>query len=144
MFKGSSPLGAKQMSLATLHDIVNNAFLGDSVTPIARTGSVNGTGIDCTGVDGPINAISYVGAATGSPTSFSVTAKLQESDTSGGTYTDLASQTSPGAQTAQGILALRGIRTKKYVRVVQTISFVGGSSPAVPTSACLIGQKRSY
>lgn len=132
------------MSFSTLHDIVNNAFLGNSIAPISRTTDVNGTGFDCTAVDGPINAVSQVGAATGSPTSFSVTAKLQESDTQNGTYTDLASQTSPGAQAAAGTVALRGIRTKKWVRLVQAISFSGGSSPAVPTSGLLIGQKRSY
>lgn len=132
------------MSFATLHDLPNNAFLGASIAPLSRTTSANGTGVDCTLVDGPINALSHVGAATGTPDSFSVTAKLQESDTSGGTYTDLATQSSPGAQAAAGVVALRGIRTKKFVRIVQTIAFVNGSSPAIPTSGTIIGQNRVF
>lgn len=132
------------MSFATLHDLPNNAFLGVSVAPAAQTATVNGAGVDCTGVDGPINALSQVGAATGSPTSFTVTAKLQESDTSGGTYTDLATQSSPGAQAAAGAVAVRGIRTKKFVRVVQTIAFVSGTSPTIATAAIVIGQNRSF
>lgn len=132
------------MSLATLHDLPNNAFLGNSVAPAAQSASVNGAGVDCTGVDGPINAISTVGAATGAPTSYTVTAKLQESDTSGGTYTDIVTQSSPGAQAAAGSVAVRGIREKKFVRVVQTIAFVAGTSPTIATSAVLIGQQRAY
>jgi hypothetical protein len=132
------------MAFATLHDLPNNGFLGVSVAPAAQTATVNGAGVDCTVVDGPINAISQVGAAAGSPTSYTVTAKLQESDTSGGTYTDLATQSSPGAQTAAGAVAIRGIRTKKFVRVVQTIAFVSGTSPTIATSAIVIGQNRTF
>lgn len=132
------------MSFATLHDIVNNAFLGQSVAPLSRTASVNGAAVDCTGVDGPINGLSIVGAATGTPDSFSVTAKLQECDTSGGTFTDIVTQSSPGAQAAAGVVPLRGIREKQFVRIVQTIAFVNGTSPAIPTAGILIGQNRSF
>ena len=132
------------MAFATLHDLPNNGFLKASVAPAAQSATVNGTGVDCTGVDGPVCAISQVGATTGSPTSFTVTGKLQESDTSGGTYTDIANQYSPGAQAAAGVVGLRGLRTQAFVRVVQTIAFVAGTSPTVATSAAIVSQNRSF
>lgn len=131
------------MSFATLHDLPNNAFLAPSIAPAAQTATINGAGVDCTLIDGPVNAISNVGAATGSPTSYTVTAKLQES-ADNSNWTDIVTQSSPGAQTAAGSVALRGIREKQYVRVVQTIAFVSGTSPTIATSATIIGQLRKY
>ncbi|NBW10082.1 MAG: hypothetical protein EBR82_18845 [Caulobacteraceae bacterium] len=111
-------------------------------TALSGTTAANGSAVDCDLADGPIYGIFNTGAATGSPTSFTVTCKLQESDTSGGTYTDLVSQTTLVLSAGSTMGIIQGIRTKRYVRTVVTPAFTGGSSPTVPTSANVVGQKR--
>lgn len=113
---------------------------------LSGTTANTGDAVDCANYDGPIYALAQVAAATGTPDSFTVTAKLTESDTSGGTYTDLATQTTgtdavlSANNTAK---IIRGIRTKRYVKVVLTPAFVGGSSPGIDASSAVLGQLRN-
>lgn len=111
-------------------------------TALSGTTAANGSAVDCDGMEGPIFGVVAVGTATGSPTSFTVTGKLQESDTSGGTYTDLAVQDQVVISASGTEAIIRGQRTKRYVRTVVTPAFVGGTSPTAPTASIVLGYKR--
>lgn len=111
-------------------------------TALSGTTAANGSAVDCDGMEGPVFGIVAVGTATGSPTSFTVTGKLQESDTSGGTYTDLATQDTAVVSASGTQAIIRGQRTKRWVRTVVTPAFVGGSSPTAPTAAVVVGFAR--
>ncbi len=79
----------------------------------------------------------FLGAATGSPSAVSVTAKLQDS-ADGSTWADVvADDVNPTVQVAvtavntQGFFAIDASRLKRYVRLVFTVAFTGGSSPTI-------------
>lgn len=125
------------------YDLVNNLSVSNSIPPQSASAAVNGAGVDCTNNEGPIHLEVSVGAATGSPTSFGVAAKLQESPDNS-TWTDMVTQRPTVNLTAAGAAYVQGIRTMKYVRPVVTPTFVGGTSPAIMIQATVTGQKRSY
>lgn len=79
----------------------------------------------------------FLGAATGSPSAVSVTAKLQES-ADDSTWTDVDDddinstvQVAVTAVNSQGFMAIDASRLKRYVRLVFTVAFTGGSSPTI-------------
>ena len=127
-------------------DLKNQYEAKNSLEDAAQSGTTaaNGSAVDCDSYRGPIHAVANVGAVTGTPDSFIVTVKLQESDTSGGTYTDLETQSTGVISAAAGCVMVRGIRTKRYVRAVATPAFVGGTSPATTVSANVLGRKASF
>lgn len=126
-------------------DVVNQLGGGPSQLPgssaLSGTTAANGSSVDCDGVEGPVSLAVLTGAATGSPTSFTVTAKLQESD-DGSTWADIATQTTLVMTAGSSVGKLRGIRTKRYVRSVLTPAFVGGTSPTVPCASWVTGNIR--
>jgi hypothetical protein len=78
-----------------------------------------------------------VGTPTGTPTSFSIAANIQDSaDGSTGwadvTGTSITAITANGGQASVKII-LRG--TRGYIRAKVVPAFVGGSSPAIPIAA---------
>ena len=88
------------------------------------------------------------GLSTGTPTSFIVSCKVQECDTSGGTYTDVA------VGPANPVVATTNITTvstdrwleldlsalQQFIRFVFTVSFVGGTSPTIFLAGeCILG-----
>lgn len=129
-------------------DLVNNAAGGVSILPgstaLIGTTVITGAAIDCQQIDGPVHGIFSLGAATGSPDSFAVACKLTECATSGGSYTDIADQTTLSLTSGSTRGFVRGTRTMRYVKCVETPAFVGGSAPTIPSSAQIIGQKHSY
>ncbi len=81
----------------------------------------------------------FIGAVTGAPTSFSVDAKLQESSDNS-VWTDVAADLSINLKVAftqrtaintQDWLTADLSRLKRYVRLVFTVAFVGGTAPTV-------------
>lgn len=111
-------------------------------TALSGTTAANGSSVDCDLIEGSVTLFVFTGATTGSPSSFSVAAKLQESDDGSNNWTDLATQETLSVTTASSRGALRGIRTKRYVRSVLTPAFVGGSSPTMPTCSFVTGNLR--
>lgn len=108
------------------------------------SGTVDGTGIDRMGYD-EVTLLVTAGAATGTPDSFSVNCKLQESDDNS-TFTDVAD----GAITAlvaagTGEVSVIGKPSlKRYIRTRTVHAFVNGTSPKVPVSvAVLLGRPES-
>lgn len=84
--------------------------------------------------------LAQVGDATGSPTSYAVTVKLQESDTTtGGDFTDVAGKSfvlDADGESADLDVDLRTL--KRYIRLVATPAFTGGTSPTVSVQGSII------
>lgn len=127
-----------------LNDLDTTQAGGGSVRPQASAAAtVDGSAVDLLGAEGPVHLLASVGATTGTPTSFTVTWKLQESDTSGGTYADLGdAQTEVLSAVNTDAVISTGWRTKRFVRAVATVDFVGGTSPTVGISGVVVARKK--
>lgn len=103
---------------------------------LAPAGTINGVAIDRLGCYSAVFTV-VTGAIAGAPTSQSVNAKLQHSDTSGGVYTDISGATlsTITAGNASGEINVDLSSAKRYVRVVLTVAFVGGTTPTIGVSA---------
>jgi len=110
-----------------------------AMSPQAISGSsaVNGVAIDRKGFESGVFTIAS-GAAGGTPTSFSMAIKVQHADASNfATPVDVTTaQNNDGAVTAtitaidsEAEVNVDFRKLKRYVRVVVTPTFVGGSSP---------------
>lgn len=136
------------MSQALTHDLVNNLDKGASIlagsSALSGTTPSTGSAVDCANISGPVHGFFQVGTATGTPDSFTVTCTLTECDTSGGSYTAIATQSTLVLSASGGCGFVRGIRTKRYVKCVMTPAFVGGSGPTIPPCASIVGQKQNW
>jgi hypothetical protein len=133
------------MSQSPLMDMLSNALLGKSILPgvdLSGTTAANGSSLDCDNMIGSVHGLFAVGAATGSPTSFTVTCKLQES-ADDSDWSDVATQTALVLDADGEVGIIRGVRTMRYVRAVATPAFVSGSSPTAPVAAQICGQKQT-
>jgi hypothetical protein len=103
--------------------------------PIAHTATGSGVAVNVIPGESPAyDAIAVVslGAATGSPTSYTVDVTIEESATSGGTYDTIATfDTATGTKkVASKPFTINP--AKPYIRATATIAFVSGTSPAIP------------
>jgi hypothetical protein len=107
----------------------------------ASAGSINGVAIDRLGYSSASFAV-ITGAVTGSPSAQTVDAKIQEADASGGTYTDVSGATvsiTDADSIGEINVDLSGL--KRYIRIVLTVSFTGGTSPAIEVASnCALGE----
>jgi hypothetical protein len=117
-----------------------------TLSPAASSaGARNGSAVDRLGYESA-QIVVQTGATTGTPTSFTVDAKIQDSADGS---TGWADYTAPGAtavaalttlitadSTAKFNVDLSG--AKRYVRVVQTIAFVAGTSPTLLNNAAVV------
>lgn len=116
-------------------NLLLNAKIVPAFNPVTEqaAGAYAGSAIDRLGFLSGIVEVG-VGAVSGTPTSFSVVAKIQESDTTtDGDFTDVAGFTldslaAINTNTFKGF-DLTGL--KRYIRVVVTPAFVGGTTPKV-------------
>jgi hypothetical protein len=106
--------------------------------PLASSGGAarNGTGIDRQGFHSAVLVCSS-GAVTGAPTSFTFAAKVQDSDDNSvfADYKDDGTNVTAIANiTAANSIARKRfslMRARRYVRVVETVTFVGGTTPTL-------------
>jgi hypothetical protein len=108
----------------------------------AAAGAISGNsdaGHDRTGF-GSCQLHVAVGAASGTPDSFSVAGKLQESDSESTGYTDIsgAAITSITADNGEARVNVDLSGCKKYIRAVVTPAFVNGTSPKVEVAATIV------
>lgn len=128
-----------------INRLIENAKIVPALNPAApySAGTTNGIVVLRLNYNSLIVGLA-VGAATGTPTSFSVTVKIQTGNESNGS--DMADLIDPETGEAYTTGALIANNTnvykpllidgaKKYIRVVQTVTFVGGTAPTIP-SAC--------
>ena len=119
-----------------MRNIFDEARSKPSVRPVSQAaGAVNGAAVDAKGYDSGL-AIVEMGVATGSPTAQTVDAKIQESadgstgwaDVSGASITQ---QTADDKSAQIRVDDLENSR-QRYLRLVITVGFTGGSTPAIP------------
>ncbi len=117
-------------------DILHNYVHGPSLRPQAVTAGTNGSAVD---LDNTLDGFAelVVGAVSG--TSPTLDVKLQESETSGGTYTDIAGATFAQVVAANKEEVLNFKRSKRHVRAAVT---TGGTSPSFTLAVSIFGRKR--
>lgn len=115
-----------------------------AVRPVAATAAATAIAIDTLGY----NSASFVvsnGAATGTPTSYSVDAKVQECATSGGSYVDVTGATITQIVADNKVATIRveglGASRLRFLKLIITPAFVGGTAPAALVSGvALLGR----
>jgi len=123
--------------MRSIYDAVKNI---QAVDPIAASAAQTSVAIDTKGFNSGAVVVTN-GAATGSPSSYTVDAKVQHCDTSGGSYTDVtgAAITQIIADSKIATIRLSGFGTslKRYIKIVVTPSLTGGTSPKALVGANL-------
>ncbi len=117
-----------QYSVAPRVSVVPGSFSG--------TTARNGSGVDTMGF-ADARAVCHVGAATGTPDSYTVTWKIQESSDNGSSdaFADVSGLTAVcDADNELVTIDIPNVGTvrERYLRVVGTPAFTGGSTPTVP------------
>src|SRR5690242_17154215 len=104
--------------------------------PAAQTTTLNGTAVDIQKYEGV--ALIVLDSAAGTGTTPTLNVKLQESDTSGGTFTDVSSAafTQVGAGASQQNLFIDVSARKRWIRAVATIA---GTTPSFTCSCDFVG-----
>lgn len=136
------------MTAQTISGVGAEVAARTGIVPAARTaGSTNGTGFDRRGFNSCV-LITQTGAETGGPSARTYDAKLQHSDTLGGTYTDYTpSIPQPGATGAAPQIAAANTTKKRsidlksakaFIRVADTVALTGGSSPTLAVGAVVV------
>jgi hypothetical protein len=109
-----------------------------SILPVASAAAtVNGVAINRAGYESCL-MVSDTGLSTGSPSAYSVTPKLQHSADGSTNWTDFQAGTAIAADSTTTQTAIDLSLALAWVRVVHTVAFTGGTSPAVPNQATVI------
>lgn len=123
--------------------IFENVKVVSTILPItAAAGATNGVAVDTEGYGDGMIVVS-VGAATGTPDSFTVAAKVQESADGSTNWTDISGSAiatvTAASKTGEIALALNSrAAAMRYVRVVATPAFVNGTSPKIAIGAVVL------
>lgn len=126
--------------------IINNLANATGVSLLGArqrsgAGATNGTGVDISAYEGTV--LVTLNGIIESGTTPTLDVKLQESDTSGGTYVDIAgaafTQQTAVASAFAAQLALPIDGRKQFIRAVATN---GGTSPVVAACVQLVGMKK--
>lgn len=129
--------------MSNLQDIGGMIDVVSSIRPVASAAagsySLVGAAVDTKGFESAVLAVS-TGAATGTPSALAVDVKLQECDTSGGSYSDVADAaiSQITAVNTDGRVSVKLTGLKRYVKAVATVAFTGGSTPTVGVKADVI------
>lgn len=120
--------------MRSVFDAIKAAF---SLRPNALTSTTNGTGVDTMGYNS-LAAVLEVGTVSG--TSPTLDVKLQESDTLGGTYTDItgATFTQVTASNASQKIRLDGLGVGGRKRFIRAVATIAGTSPSFACGVELI------
>lgn len=130
------------MSQNKLYDLENNSLNKVSYAEGAEAAAtLTGTGVDVSSVEGPVALNFGVGDIEGSPTSFTATCTVEESDDDS-TYTALSQRNALVLDATDTAGFVHVQPSKKYVRSKIVLAFVGGSSPKATLFAVVNGQKR--
>lgn len=127
------------------HSVGESVHLAAVALPLANAaGTRTGDAVNRSAYQSCVLA-AILGAETGTPTSFTYDAKIQDSAdgstgwadyTPDGSTVAALTQVTAGSATARLNVDLGG--AKKYIRVVEVITITGGSTPKVPAAALLI------
>ncbi len=109
----------------------------------SRTALLTGTAVDIQGYEGNLLVILESSAATAG-TNPTLDVKIQDCDTSGGTFADVTGAAFAQVTTtavALGI-ALDTGKVKRWIKVIGTLG--GTATPTFVYGVCLVGLKKSY
>ena len=127
-----------------MQSVFDNIKVVKAVAPVAQAAvAATSAAIDTVGYNSlMVNA--QAGAATGTPDSYTVIAKVQECATSGGSYVDISGATATiAADSTSAQIRVDGLNLGsrlRYIKVVLTAAFVNGTSPkALISSSVLLG-----
>lgn len=111
---------------------------GNSVRPQTATSTVTGQAVDLQNADGAGFAVLNVGAVSGTTPTLDV--KVQESETSGGTYTDI-----PGATFTQVVASNKSqlINFKRSKRFGRLLATIAGTTPSFALAGGVYGVKKA-
>ena len=128
------------MPATFLVDVPNVGIYKSSIrAQAALTANTNGVAVDLIEAEGPVALLVFAGDIDTSSADETYVVKLQESATSGGTYTDITgASVAITADNAEGAVAT-GLRTKRFVRAVLT---VGGTTPSFLGVAAVLTRKK--
>lgn len=112
--------------MRSVYDAIKALF---TIRPVTATSTATGAGVDTLGYNSAAVSLE-VGAVSG--TSPTLDVKVQESDTSGGTYTDIAGAafTQVTASNNSQILRLEGLNTGSRKRFIRALATIAGTSPS--------------
>lgn len=123
-----------------MRSIYDNVAVAKSIAPQSDSGgsAVNGGAVDTLGYNTAM-VVFESGAISGSPTGTSIAVKIQESADGSTNWQDAEDNTGAvigGTVTAASTALLArieglGLNRKRYLRVVETTTFTGGTTPAV-------------
>ena len=130
-----------------MRSVYNAIASRSALDPVAASSAQNGIVIDTLGYNSCMFSVQN-GAASGSPTSYTVDAKVQEgsqanlsdaADVSGATVTQIS------ADGVTKVIRVEGLGTsrKRYLRIVVTPALTGGTSPKALISA-VVSLGRAY
>lgn len=128
-----------------MHPASNNidAYIKPMVGNVAKAqaaGADNGPAIDRQGYQSA-TLFGARGATSSDPSAHSVTYKLQHSDTTeNADFSDVTGE-ALAALTADNTSAKKAVNLtplKRYIRIVATAAFTGGTTPAIPISSTVI------
>ena len=127
-----------------MRSVYDGVLAKQAVRPVAASAAATAIAIDTLGYNSAMFVVEN-GAATGTPTSYTVDAKVQECDTSGGTYADVtgATITQITADNKTASIRVEGLGTsrKRYLKLIITPAMTGGTSPAALVSGiALLGR----
>lgn len=124
-----------------MRSVFDNVLAVKGIAPIAQAASeALSAAIDTMGYESLMVEF-MVGAATGTPDSYSVACKVQSCATSGGSYADVSGATatlSADGKHAQVRVEGLGLNTSRYIKVSMTPTLTGGSSPKALIAASVL------
>ena len=132
-----------------MKSVFDNILSKVALRPVAASTAQTGVAIDTRGFDSLMVTVEN-GAATGTPDSYTVDAKITECATSGGSYTDItgAAITQMTANNKSAQIRLDGLNDGtrlRYMKVVVTPAMTGGTSPKALVSAnCMLGRAQKH
>jgi len=112
--------------------------LGDA-TGVAKTTTYTSTSFDTQGYEGAIAFLQSVGTVSG--TTPTLDGKIQDCDTSGGTYADVTGATFAQV-TATGSIKKTAIDVKKLRRFVKYVGTIAGTTPSFVIAVVVAGVKK--
>jgi len=129
------------------NDFRTNVAIKHSIEPgfnQSGDGTKNGDTVDCQGTsnDSVVQAAVSNGAATGSPSSYTLDWKIQESDDDS-TWSDCVQNRATQVTADESPQLIQARRSARYVRVVATVAFTGGTSPTLDLGGQILLKKRS-
>jgi hypothetical protein len=132
-----------------MESLYDNVLAVASLRPQSDSGgsAVNGLSVDTKGYNSGVLRAS-INAASGSPTTASTVVKLQESadgstnwaDANDNTGNVISATVNPKTTAQDVVLRIEGLNQnrKRYLRIVETTTFTGGTTPAVVVAADIL------